>query len=216
MLRSAALILALLASPAQACKVALALTIDVSGSISPAEYRLQMNGLASALEDPTVADALIAAKAHVTTIHWSGASRQMVTIPWVEITAQADVDALASSVRTIERPWRNFSTAIGQMLEITGPLFNDRPCERFVIDVSGDGVSNEGNAPDTIRDHLVARGIQINALAILGESSDDLPSYFRTHVIGGAGAFVYVAESFDDYPRAIRRKLLDEISEPVS
>ena len=37
-----------------ACAIALALTVDVSGSISEREYRLQMDGLAEALRNPAV------------------------------------------------------------------------------------------------------------------------------------------------------------------
>jgi len=66
-----AALLLLTAGQATACEVALALTIDVSGSIDPDEYALQMNGLAKALEDPTVADALVAAKANLLVMQWS-------------------------------------------------------------------------------------------------------------------------------------------------
>ena len=212
-----ALILALFfAIPSKACEVALALTVDVSGSINPAEYRLQMDGLAAALEDPTVAEALVAARAHVALIQWSGTSRQEVSIPWAPMHSFDNVEDFANEVRQTLRPWRNFSTAIGQMLARTSPLFDDRPCKRFVIDVSGDGHSNEGVEPQAVRDALVQNNIQINALAILGATDENLPEYFRAHVIGGPGAFVYVAESYADYPRAIRRKLLDEVTQPVS
>lgn len=201
---------------ARACDVALALTVDVSGSINPEEFRLQMDGLAGALRDSSVADALVKAQAQVSVILWSGASRQEITVPWRKMGNLADVDALALTVATAERPWRHFSTAIGEMLAITAPLFNEVACKRKVIDVSGDGVSNEGQIPDPLRDTLVANGIRINALAILGASGEDLVQYFTNHVIGGHNAFVYSATGYEDYPRAIRRKLLDEVTEPVS
>ena len=53
------------AGPVSACRLALALTIDVSGSIDPAEYRFQMDGLAEALDDPDIKDALVLAQAAV-------------------------------------------------------------------------------------------------------------------------------------------------------
>jgi len=201
---------------ANACDVALALTVDVSGSIDNNEYRLQMTGLAHALDDPAVADALVAAKAKVAVVLWSGASRQEVTIGWRDMSSVADVETLAADVRTIERPWRHFSTAIGEMLQVSYQLLNEVSCKRQVIDVSGDGVSNEGQEPDGMRDALVDRGVRINGLAILGATGDDLVKYFRDHVIGGPNAFVYSATGYDDYPRAIKRKLLDEVTEPVS
>ena len=213
---AAALATLLSACSAEACDVALALTVDVSGSISPQEYNLQMNGLARALDDTSVADALVSAQAQVAVILWSGASRQEISIEWRQMNSLDDIENLSAQVRQIERPWRHFSTAIGEMLAITGPLFDQVACKRNVIDVSGDGISNEGEIPDQVRDRLVANGIHINALAILGASDEDLVQYYTSHVIGGENAFVYSAQDYEDYPRAIRRKLLDEITEPVS
>lgn len=210
------LMLVAVAPLARGCDVALVLTIDVSGSINADEYRLQMDGLAAALQDGAVADALVSAKAHVAVIQWSGASRQEVTVPWVNLRTQSDVDALATRVQDAERPWQHFSTAIGDMLTVAGNLLESTPCKRKVIDISGDGFSNEGIEPSIMRDALVARGVDINALAILNATAPLLEAYFRSQVIGGPNAFVYTATGYQDYPRAIRRKLLDEITEPVS
>ena len=205
-----------IAPPVHACEVALALTVDVSGSINETEYRLQMDGLAAALADGAVAEALVRAQAQVAVIQWSGKSRQDVTIPWTSISDFADVDALAADVQASIRPWRHFSTAIGEVLSLAHQMFGSVDCARRVIDVSGDGRSNEGADPAVLRDQLAREGITINALAILGASDDSLPGYFRDNVIVGPNAFVYVAAGYADYPRAIRRKLLDELTEPVS
>ena len=43
----------------------------------------------------------------------------------------------------------------------------------------------------------------------------DPVAHYRTEVIAGPGAFVEIAEGFDDYPRAILRKLLREIDQPM-
>ena len=42
------------------------------------------------------------------------------------------------------RLWRDFSTAIGEAMALAVPYFAilDK-CDRFVIDISGDGISNE-------------------------------------------------------------------------
>ena len=42
-----------------------------------------------------------------------------------------------------------------------------------------------------------------------------LTDYYRTKVIGGNGAFVITANTFKDYPEAIRKKLLREIQPPL-
>jgi len=118
-------------------------------------------------------------------------------------------------VRGLPRAWRNFSTAIGDALLKAGNSFADVPyCKRRVIDVSGDGKSNEGFEVEAARTALIARGIVINGLAIEG-SEQDLRTYFKNSVIGGHGAFALSAEGYSDYPRAIRRKLLEEITKPV-
>ena len=83
-----------------------------------------------------------------------------------------------------------------------------------MIDVSGDGVSNEGSAPRDISNALAARGYTINGLVIRGADPDPV-AHYRTEVIGGPGAFVEIAEDFQDYPRAILRKLLREIDQPM-
>lgn len=204
-----------LAPAAEACEVALALTIDVSGSVDPREYRLQMDGLAAALRDPTVADALVAAKARIAVMQWTGKSRQSVSVPWTEIASHEDVARVAEQAAAAPRVWRHYSTAIGDALIAAADLHGQiSGCRRRVIDVSGDGESNEGSDVARVRDSLARQGIQINGLAI--ETSDDgLTAYYRRQVIGGPGAFVLTARDFEDYPRAIRRKLLREVTKPV-
>lgn len=83
-------------------------------------------------------------------------------------------------------------------------------CRRRVIDLSGDGPSNEGVAPRAVQPDLRAAGVQVNALAIeAGEP--DLTAYFFEHVITGEGAFVVTARDFQEYPAQIRRKLRREV-----
>ncbi len=199
-----------------ACDLALALTVDVSGSISPGEYRLQMDGLSDALLDPTVADALISGQVALSLVQWTGEGRQAVSLPWTSVTSQNVLQEFSDAARTTPRRWRHFSTAIGDALAFTAAYFTDAPaCARRVIDVSGDGENNEGLDLARGRDLTLARQITINALAI-ETSAEGLGDYFRTHLIGGPGSFVLTARDFEDYPRAIRRKLLNEVVKPAS
>ena len=88
-------------------------------------------------------------------------------------------------------------------------------CRRLVVDISGDGVSNEGAAPSDLHAALKARNIVVNALAI--ETDDaDLTAYFFQNVIVGEGAFVVTANGFDEYPARIRRKLQRETTKQLS
>ena len=81
------------------------------------------------------------------------------------------------------------------------------PAERRVIDISGDGMANFGLPPAVARDRVVAAGISINGLAILTEEPW-LEGYYRSNVIGGAGAFVAVAKDFHSFAEAMTRKLV--------
>lgn len=200
----------------KACEVALALTVDVSGSVDRQEYALQMNGLAAALRDPTVADALVDAEAAVMLVHWTGSSRQAVMMPWRRITDLNQLEGMAVEVETTKRNWRNFSTAIGEALEFSAAQFSEvRDCKRKVIDVSGDGYSNEGIEPIAIRARLDNEGFTVNALSIEG-SADNLTDYFWDNVVTGQGSFVMTANSFDEYPERIRQKLIREVTKKLA
>ncbi len=208
--------LLLAATPALACEVALMLAVDVSGSVDDREYRVQMDGLALALGDPVIADALIAAQAEVALMQWTGESRQAVVMPWRVIDSRADLVAMAEEIAVMPRRWRNFSTAIGEAMELALPYFDAvSHCHRRIMDISGDGPSNEGIEPFELWPALAERDVTVNAL-VIEESVPGLTTYFRQEVILGPGAFAVTAPTFNDYPEQIRRKLLRELTTPVA
>ena len=210
------LLLCVLPRAALACGLALVLAVDVSGSVDSREYDIQMKGLAAALRDGVVQDALVDAQARLTVVQWTGSSRQRQTIPWTAMTTVADVRAFADQVDTDFRRWRNFSTAIGEAVALSAELFDLVPgCERRVIDVSGDGVSNEGDPPRDFYPMMKDKDIVINALAIETDATD-LTAYFYENLIVGEGAFVITANGFEDYPAQIRRKLQRETTKQLS
>jgi len=210
------LIVVLFPTSALPCGLALVLAVDVSGSVDAREFRVQMDGLALALRDGTVVDALVSQQAQVSLIQWTGSSRQRQTLDWTALTSRADVLNFAAQVEADPRRWRNFSTAIGEAVQMAAESFDAVPqCKRRVIDVSGDGISNEGESPDTLRDMLAARQITVNALAIETDETD-LTGYFYEALIHGERAFVITANGFDDYPEQIKRKLQRETTKQVS
>lgn len=214
--RSVLIAATLTAPSANACEVALALTVDISGSVDREEFRLQMDGLAGALRDPTVAEALVSKKASVMLVQWTGTSRQQLSINWRSMANYEAVEAMAKAVETTPRAWRNFSTAIGDALTFTSAFFDKVPdCKRKVIDVSGDGYSNEGATPLQIRRNLQQDGFTINGLAIEG-SAEDLTGYYRDNVIAGNGSFVMTANTFEEYPIRIKQKLFREVTNQLA
>lgn len=205
-----------LAPQAFACDLALALAVDVSGSVDSEEYRIQMDGLAAGLRDPVVSEALVRGQAQLMLVQWTGSTRQRVTIPWTRIDGFATLDRFADQVAADPRVWRNFSTAIGEALEMTIAKFDRVPeCKRHLIDLSGDGVSNEGIDPAKLHSTLRDRGVTVNAIAI-EESEPELTAYFFENVIVGEGAFVVSAAGFADYPERIRKKLLREVTQQTA
>jgi len=209
-------LLLILSTPVRACDLALLLAVDVSGSVDKDEYRVQMDGLALALRDGIVADALVDQQAQVSLVQWTGSTRQRQTVPWMAILGYSDVLALAEAIEADPRIWRNYSTAIGEALVVSRDAFAPvSHCLRKVIDVSGDGVSNEGIEPATQRAALNAADITVNALAIETDQTD-LTGYFFENLITGPGAFVATANGFADYPEQIKRKLQRETSRQVT
>lgn len=198
---------------ARACEMALLLAVDVSGSVDAAEYNTQMVGLAEALRDPIVSEAIVIGQSELMLIQWTGSSRQVAALTWTRISDFAALNQFAERVESEPRAWRNYSTAIGEALAYSLEFFEDvQHCRRRLIDLSGDGPSNEGAPPETKHSALLSAGITVNALAI-EESEPNLTDYFREKVIVGTGAFVETAVTFADYPEKIRRKLRREVAQ---
>lgn len=205
-----------LAAPVSACELSLLLAVDVSGSVDRREFSIQMIGLAEALRDGIIAEALVQQEAYLSLMQWTGSSRQRMTLPWQQMRTYQDVIAFADAIEGDERIWRNYSTAIGEALQAAHYAFAEvPPCTRRVVDVSGDGVSNEGAAPEMLKRALQRDGFVINAIAIETDKTD-LTAYFYENVIAGEGAFVMTADGFEDYPEKIRRKLQREVLDRLS
>ena len=142
--------------------------------------------------------------------------RQNAPVGWTRIERPEDVEALAARIRRVPRVWTEFSTAIGQAMTFGMGVFDQAPaCRRRVMDISSDGRSNEGTEPGEIRAEMDSLAIVVNALVIRGEDAE-LPDYFARNVMTGANAFVVTAESYDEYPERMRRKLRRETERPVS
>jgi len=213
---SIALLTALPVAPAQAggCALALVLATDVSSSIDAREYAAQQDGLADAFRAPALREALLGSgdvHVRVTLVHWSGYRHQEQVVPWTALTDAGAVDGFAARVRAAPRRHDDKATALGKGLEFSARLLRGQPCDRHIIDLSGDGINNIGIGPHYFAERGDFDGITINGLAIRGAMPDPLP-YFREHVARGPGSFVVAAEGYGDYARTILRKLLREIA----
>ncbi|WP_299922694.1 DUF1194 domain-containing protein [uncultured Pelagimonas sp.] len=209
--------ISLWAGMAQAdCRQALALGLDVSGSVDEREYRLQLDGLAGALLDPEVVAAFLTmpdAPARLVIYEWSGPTSQRIVQRWTEIRSREDLAQIATRLTNTGRALREPSTALGRSKAFGATLLAQHPtCWRHVLDISGDGESNTGPRPQDV----TPPGVTINGLVIGGDGQETevsaLSAYFRTYVIQGADAFVEVATGFDDYQSAMSRKLKRELT----
>lgn len=211
------LFLVLLPLPGRACETALLLAIDVSGSIDAGEYALQVQGLADALADPDIADLLVQGQAALAVVQWSGVGAQALVQPWQRMLGRGDVARFAAAARAMPRRFDASDTAVGQAIGFSAAQFATVPdCRRRVIDISGDGPENAGYTTGQARQGAQAQGIEINAVAIedIGPSAP-VTSFYRRWAIT-PGGFVLTARGLGDYPRAIRAKLLRELTKPGS
>lgn len=199
------------ASIARACETALLLAIDVSNSVDIAEYRLQVDGLADALLDPEISEALLQGEVMLSVMQWSGETDQRMSLPWTQMRSDTDIARFAAAARALPRDFIQSNTAPGNAIRYALAQFADvAQCTRHIIDVSGDGPENAGSGTAAARRTAERQGVMINGIAIesMGLS---ITQFYRRNVITQYG-FVITARRHTDYPRAIREKIKRELA----
>lgn len=218
-----------LTAAAQECRQALALGLDVSGSVDAREYRLQMGGVATALNSPEVREKLLAMPAAPVSLmiyEWSGPNDQATIVPWTRIETSMNIDMIIETLQQTKRRDATPGTALGVAMRLGQLFLAQQPtCWKHTLDISGDGKSNLGPRPRDVRDQIAASGITINGLVIGVDDPNisdirqaeigELSSYFRAEVMIGPDAFVHTAIGFNDYARAMTQKLLRELESQV-
>jgi hypothetical protein len=192
----------------------LVLAVDASGSVSEARFELQKQGYVDAFRNQELLRAVQSGRGiAVTMVQWTGPALQVQTVPWTFVNDEASMRAFANAVEATPRRLFGGGTSISGAIDHGVALLGSSPFTggRRVIDISGDGRNNRGRPATDARDEAVREGISINGLPILA-LEPDLEEYYRNNVIGGPGAFVVPAESFETFGEAIRKKLVIEIS----
>jgi hypothetical protein len=205
------------ASTQSAVDLNLVLALDASGSVDDERFELQKQGYVRAFLNPTVLDAIRSGNEQaiaVTMVQWTGPTLHEVMVPWTVVRDQPSAQAFGAAISAAPRRLSGGGTSVSGAIDFSVMLLNASPyrAARRVIDISGDGSNNLGRPAEQARDEAVALGIRINGLPIL-MVEPDLDQYFRESVIGGPGAFVIVARSYDQFADAILRKLVTEISQ---
>lgn len=189
------------------CALALVLLMDVSGSVDTTEYALQRDGTAAAFQSEAIGRAVESSgPIAVTAIEWTRTSQ--TTVRWTILHTADDAARFGLRLAATERSASGM-TLMGQAFDAALEALEAAPCEaeREVVDVSGDGRSDDAVAPALER--LQARGAVVNALAVPEDRY--LAEWFRENAIT-PGGFVIEAEGWGDFGRAIHRKLVVEIS----
>ena len=213
-----------------AVDAAIVLAADVSRSIDDDEFALQRRGYADAIQSQQLLDA-VSTGPHgaiaLAYVEWAGDGEDKVVVDWAVIRNQADAQAFTAALTAAPRSFVG-RTAIGTAIDFSFALFAEAAFEtsRRVIDVSGDGTSNQGHLVTEARDAAVGAGAVINGLAIFNKKAaamggylamhtnppGGLAKYYRENVIGGPGAFVVQIDDFNTFGEAMVRKLVTEVA----
>jgi hypothetical protein len=202
--------------PRTQVSVHLVLAVDVSGSVNEARFELQREGYAAAFRSQAVLQAIRSTgtgSIAVAMLQWTGPALHVVAVDWTLINDAASAERFADSIAAAPRALFGGGTSISGAVDYALTMFSQSPfqSQRHVVDVSGDGANNRGRPAEDARDDAVSAGLQINGLPIL-TLEPELDAYYRENVIGGPGAFVIAARSYEEFAVAIRNKLVTEIA----
>ena len=205
--------------------LSLALAIDISGSIDPDEAKLQREGYVQAFRDPVIVRAILGGpngRIAVAYYEWSDSWMQKLLIDWTLLDSEATIAAFANRLADLPISIAR-RTSISGAIRYAIPLFGRSPYEptRKVLDISGDGSNNDGGLVTDMRYEALKERIIINGLPIMNDrpnpfgfpNETDLDRYYLHCVTGGPRSFVEVARNFEDFPRAVRKKLLQEVAD---
>ena len=213
------LVIASAAGPATAQTagdVQLVLAVDASGSVSEARFELQKRGYVAAFRSAELLRAVLSgskASIAVTMVQWTGPLMQAQVVPWMLIKDEASMLAVADAIDRAPRQLFGGGTSISGAIDHAMTLFPKTELKgaRRVIDISGDGVNNRGRPVTEARDDAVRAGATINGLPILA-LEPELDEYYKNSVIGGPGAFIIAAKSYETFTEAVLKKLVTEIA----
>lgn len=216
-------LLAMLAGPVwagQCADTALVLAIDGSGSITDAEFDLQLEAFAAAFTDTAVVEALAGAgSVALSFVIWGDGEFSSDRAGWYFIEKGEGLEPFVRDMLTRRRnTWGN--TDIGAGIWAALDMLQEVCAFNPVVNVSGDGKATtqpKRKAIPTLsmaRDRATEMGVTINGLA-MSEDVPDLSAYYSRNVATGARSFVMEAKRQEDFDVAIRRKLRRELQRPV-
>lgn len=201
----------------------LVLAVDVSRSMTLNELEIQRRGYAAALTSDEVISAItggLLGRVAVIYVEWAGYYSHRVIVDWRIISNSSEAKAFASEL-TAKFNSSMRRTSISGALDYASNLFETNAfiSNRQIIDISGDGPNNQGRAILEARAEALEKGIVINGLPLMTKEGmgsifhlDNLDDYYRNCVIGGPGSFVLPVTDWQQFPAAVRHKIVLELA----
>ncbi|NDP47121.1 MAG: DUF1194 domain-containing protein [Sulfuriferula multivorans] len=192
--------------------LALSLVIDVSGSVSTAEYNLQMDGYANAFRNGPIQTNLLSgtnASSAINVVFFASNFFTTSLDSFVILDSVLSINNFADTLDNFARPgsggtaiYTGTNRAIDLLLAAVGAGGPLEGSSNLIIDVSGDGTSTT-TSDQAARDRAASNSIKINGLPIGGVG---ISNYYAANVITSNG-FIEPAANFTDFNDAVARKL---------
>ena len=199
--------------------------LDISNSIELDEIQLELAGMAQAIRDPRVVQAIQRGKHRrigFAVFAWHHGQFPVV-VSWMAIDSAED--ALLASRAIEARQLVNVElegreqvewyigrlTDLSEAIDHASGMLSNAPfaTDRAIINIVGNGDDNVGEDAGVARDRFVAHGGTINGLVLGGDPA--MVEYYRQQVVGGRAAFVMATADAPSIVAAFVRKFLGDI-----
>ncbi len=193
-------------TPPTPVDIELKLLIDVSGSVSTAEYNLQKNGYVNVFNNAGLWNTFAGTNQTLAVSYSEWANSSLLRTNWFTITNASSAASFASAINSlVGRASVGSGTDLGQAIDfgINALNTNNFAGTKRIIDFSGDGCSSTALAART---NAINANIVLNGLAIGGSG---IESCYGTYIT--PNGFVEGAATFDDFEVALGRKIGREI-----
>lgn len=190
--------------------------VDVSQSLSPEDIRIEIEGIALAIQSPSVLAAIqrgrhgrIGFAVYV----WAEGDDMPLVVPWRVIATPDDAAQVAAELLAATTDLAAVQRRAGMLTNLTDSLLSAAAlieaapfhAERRVVNFVTDGAPTmKESAVPAARAALLATGATINGMIVAG--TDATAGYFRANVVGGRGAFVYAVSKAESLVTAFRSK----------
>lgn len=210
----------LIPGTASAVPLELALVLDGSGSISAANYQLQLDGYKNAFASGSFYDTYVAPSGNSLFVRaYQFSTTTIAETVWWEIDSNATATAFGNLFTTANMSQLTGVTNTALALDTAvADLTSNAIDGRMVIDISTDGVpccaGNSIALALQAGDDARAQGVTVNALGIGG----GVDQTFLANLVDPTGFFL-MANNFNDFGGVLQTKLgreINDVPEPAS